>query len=151
MISANYECFPNGGPKLEPIGTNDEGRTLFILLDDFVYISKSTMCFNFTVPKGYVTDLLSIPKSLWKIFPPFEFPALFGSIVHDILYAGEIVPRKVADKIFLQAMLDAGETPWKSKAMYYAVRVFGGFTYEKHKVDQVKFIYKMFKEKNEWL
>ena len=151
MTSANYEYFPNGGPKLEPIGVNDEGRTLWKLLDDFTYVSRTIMCFNIVVPKGYVTDLLSIPKGAWKVLPPFEFPALFGSIVHDIFYAGEIIPRKVADDIFLQAMIDAGEDTWKAKTMYWSVRLFGGFTYSKHIPEEVERVRLMFKEKNKWL
>ena len=35
-----------------------------------------------TVPKGYITDMASVPRGCWAFIAPFDV----ASVVHDILY-----------------------------------------------------------------
>ena len=101
-----------------------------------------------TIPKGYVTDMASVPRGCWAFIAPFDVAR--AAVVHDILYekintqyktildsaAAEEGPatkkereayRAIADHVFLEGM-NASEPPvpsWKKYAAYWAVRIFG--------------------------
>ncbi len=92
---------------------------------------------------GYETDLASIPRPLWAVLPPAGRGSRSGyapaAVIHDWLYyarwapadtAPALVPRangrKEADDVFLAAMEALGVRPATRRAMYLAVRVFGG-------------------------
>ena len=103
-----------------------------------------------TIPKGYVTDMASVPRAIWAFIAPFDVAR--AAVVHDIMYekintqyktvnesaSAEEGPatkkereayRKIADDTFLEGM-HASEPPvasWKKYSAYYAVRVFGRF------------------------
>lgn len=79
--------------------------------------------FPITVPKGFRTDLASIPRIFWMILPPFGRYSQ-AAVIHDYLYSIKY-PRDLADKIFYESMLRYGTYKWKAKIMYYAVRIFG--------------------------
>lgn len=142
--------FPKGNPIVKPIGTNADGRTLYELVEDFQYVCDYLNGQVITIPKGYYTDFLSIPKWAQIIFPASEYPALLGAIVHDMLYEGEIFPRRVNDLIFKEAMTNARETTWKVEAMYKAVRIGGGATYKAHTKEKTEAIKRKFQEANPW-
>ena len=110
--------------------------------------STKTNQYIVTVPKGYITDMASVPRACWAFIAPFDVAR--AAVVHDILYekintqykavhesaAAEEGPatkkeretyREIADHVFLEGM-NASEPPvpaWKKYAAYYAVRVFG--------------------------
>ena len=101
-----------------------------------------------TIPKGYVTNMSSVPRGCWAFIAPFDVAR--ADVVHDILYekintqyktifesaAAEEGPatkkereayREIADHVFLEGM-NASEPPvpsWKKYAAYWAVRIFG--------------------------
>ena len=94
-----------------------------------------------TVPKGFVTDLASVPRAMWAFIAPFDVAR--AAIVHDLLYKTirqyrwkmkdkedkELVKKaKIAsDKVFLLGMHDAEpKIPgWKSYSSWMAVDLFG--------------------------
>ena len=94
-----------------------------------------------TVPKGFVTDLASVPRAMWAFIAPFDVAR--AAIVHDLLYKTirqyrwkmkdkedkELVNKaKIAsDKVFLLGMHDAEpKIPgWKSYSSWKAVDLFG--------------------------
>ena len=93
-----------------------------------------------SVPKGYITDLASVPRFCWAFIAPFDVAR--AAVVHDILYEkintaykGEKILtkhdreryRKVADDVFKEGMESAVPPvpKWKIWAAYNAVRVFG--------------------------
>lgn len=81
------------------------------------------------VPKGFKTDLASIPRLFqWLISVNGLHRA--AAILHDYLYQEkpDWCTRALADQIFLEAMKVAGETWWRRRAMYTAVRL-GGWLY----------------------
>ena len=110
--------------------------------------STKTNQYIVTVPKGYITDMASVPRACWAFIAPFDVAR--AAVVHDILYekintqykavhesaAAEEGPatkkeretyREIADHVFLEGM-NASEPPvpsWKKYAAYWAVRVFG--------------------------
>lgn len=76
------------------------------------------------VPKGFVTDLTSIPRVFWSIFPPdglYTYPA----IIHDYLYWDQKIPRENADKIFQYAMEEFKVNTASVKTIYLGVRAGG--------------------------
>jgi len=94
-----------------------------------------------TVPKGFVTDLASVPRAMWAFIAPFDVAR--AAIIHDLLYKTirqyrwkmkdkedkELIKKaKVAsDKVFLLGMHDAEpKIPgWKSYSSWKAVDLFG--------------------------
>lgn len=94
------------------------------LLEDYYYEVNG---YIIKVPKGFITDLASVPRIFWSIFPPFgDYTA--AAIVHDYLYSKENntgINRTLADKIFLFIMKELGVCLFKRTAMYKAVRIFG--------------------------
>ncbi|MBW1321839.1 DUF1353 domain-containing protein, partial [Escherichia coli] len=73
------------------------------------------------VPAGYVTDLASVPRILWSVFPPHGRYAK-AAIIHDWLYDNALRTKHEADKIFLDAMCVLGVPRWRRMLMYCAVR-----------------------------
>ncbi|ADJ61757.1 DUF1353 domain-containing protein [Herbaspirillum seropedicae] len=76
------------------------------------------------VPAGTITDLASVPRCLWAVFPPHGRYAK-AAIVHDYLYESAIGSKREADRIFLEAMVVLGVPGWRRWVMYLAVRLFG--------------------------
>lgn len=78
-----------------------------------------------TVPENFVTDLASIPPYFfWAIRPTGRHG--HAAILHDWLYWDQSCPRAVADKVFEVAMAEMNVALPVRKAMWAAVRVFGG-------------------------
>ena len=94
---------------------------------------KPTVNSSMVVPAGFVTDFASVPRVFWSIIPPW---GKYGraAILHDYLYSAGDLPRKVCDKIFLQAMVDLEVVWWRRKTMYRIVRWFGKKAWEKHRM-----------------
>jgi hypothetical protein len=80
------------------------------------------------IPAGTVTDLASVPRLLWAIFPPHGRYAK-AAIVHDYLYDQAIWSKPCADQVFLEAMEVLGVPRWRRVLMYWAVRLFGRGNY----------------------
>ena len=81
------------------------------------------------IPAGTVTDLATVPRVLWTIFPPHGRYAK-AAIVHDYLYDQAIGTKAWADCIFLEAMEVLGVPKWRRVLMYWAVRLFGEGSYQ---------------------
>ena len=80
------------------------------------------------VPAGYETDLFSVPRVLWPLFPR-DNRGRRSAVVHDWLYnSGQTrFTRADADRIFRQALADLNIGWFTRWAMYAGVRV-GGWT-----------------------
>lgn len=79
---------------------------------------------GFVIPKGFVTDFASVPKSMWNILPPLGLHNE-GALLHDYLYDNRIGTRKQADDIFLNVMLSSGVKTHVAWIMYLGVRIGG--------------------------
>jgi hypothetical protein len=100
--------------------------TYWILQRDLVYQHPKTGE-KIVVPKGFVTDLASVPRLFWTAFPPCGryTPA---AVVHDYLYWEQPrgKTREYADDVLLTAM-EESKVSWTTRnAIYRAVRA-GGF------------------------
>ena len=81
------------------------------------------------VPADYITDLASVPRVLWSVFPPHGRYAK-AAIVHDYLYANALGTKQWADRVFLEAMTVLNVPRWRRTVMYLAVRLFGRGKYQ---------------------
>ncbi len=77
-----------------------------------------------TVPAGTRTDLASIPRLLTPLLPVNDTHRA-AAVLHDYLYRTHVVSRRLADKIFRQAMEELGVSAWKRWAMWAGVRLGG--------------------------
>lgn len=104
-------------PALRPINANQ-----FELVEDWSYQAKFE---TFHLPKGFVTDLASVPKFLWWFIPSYG-NFLHAALVHDYLWA---LARKQefkfedADGIFKRILRELGVSISQRWVMYAAVRV----------------------------
>ena len=82
------------------------------------------------VPEGFETDFASIPRGLWNLFPP---TGSYGkaAVIHDFLYRMWGGSREEADRIFLEGMEVLGVNWFTRRAIYCAVRLFGGSAYRR--------------------
>lgn len=96
-----------------------------------------------TVPKGFMTDLTSIPKMMDKALPP-DGQYAPAAVVHDFLYqmtTGDIstlggrfqsvLGQFGADRVLLLAMRECGCSEVLSTAFFSAVQLAGGQFYQK--------------------
>lgn len=80
----------------------------------------------YTIPKGFQTDLASIPKIAWSIMTPAHSALIRPAIVHDWFYSKTCdYTRYQTDLIFYHMLINDGISPLKASIMYYAVRCFG--------------------------
>jgi len=80
------------------------------------------------VPKGFVTDLASVPSMFWSKYPPVGRYA-YAAIVHDYLYWYHDTTKEVADEIMVAAMRDAGTNEAAIADFHSALRLAGGFAW----------------------
>ncbi len=107
------------------IGITDDGR--WRILSPLVYSSDEFG--EIVVPRWYVTEFSSVPRlplALWLC----GNAAHAAKTVHDYLYSHGVVSRKVADRIFLDAMDASGVPSWRRYPMFFAVRLFGWMLYK---------------------
>lgn len=98
-----------------------DGTGRFQLLQDLIYHTDCKS--RYIVPRGFKTDLASIPRLVWAIFPPHDL-YLSASVLHDYFCESDWISRKNGDKIFLEAMSHSNVPKWKRLCIYLAVRLF---------------------------
>lgn len=82
------------------------------------------------VPRGFKTDLATIPRVLWSIWPPHDYYAK-AAILHDYLYENAIGSKKEADLILYEALGVLGMPKWQRKLFYWGARLLGKGNYKK--------------------
>ncbi len=107
-----------------------DGNAKYSTSEDYaIKIDEDSTLYDIMLPKGFVTDLASIPKLFWSIFPPFgnqSEPYANAAILHDYLYKqGNVFKRKTCDQIFLQAMKQTKVNGFIRYVFYFIVRLFG--------------------------
>ena len=82
------------------------------------------------IPKGFITDLSSVPKFLWSIFPPFgDF--LLAALVHDYLYVIKYKSnRRFCDEEMLYLSNNLNKNKVDNYIRYFAVRIFGWYYWD---------------------
>ena len=107
-----------------------QGRTLAVVTKPYAYVHPIYgQDVKVEVPLGFVTDFASIPSAFHFIVQPFGRHAP-AAVLHDYLYAvGQKKSRRLADRLFLNAMREAGVPALRRSIMYRMVRLFGGGGY----------------------
>jgi len=78
------------------------------------------------VPKGFATDLATIPRWYWPIISPARSDLIEASIFHDYLYTCPgTFSRIEIDSIFYQILIENGTPEYVARKMFFAVRLFG--------------------------
>jgi hypothetical protein len=87
------------------------------------------------VPKGFKTNLASVPSFCKPYLDDNDWKVRSPSIIHDWLYSAESkdlgFTRKQADATLLEAMCGLGMRKTKALLIYYTLRLFGAGNYEK--------------------
>lgn len=110
-----------GFSPLPPLDIGDRDDE-WILAGELIYVSRAGEVF--VVPRGFVTDLASIPRLLYAVIP-VNGRHRAAAILHDWLYETQRTTRAVADALFLEAMADSG-VRWSQRwVMWAGVRVGG--------------------------
>jgi len=115
--------------RLEFVGPGPRGRAIYELTTELVCTLDwdGDEGVRISVPAGYRTDLASVPRPFWSVFPPSGAYAP-AAVVHDYLCDRPCVcSRFLADAIFRELMAELGVPRWKRLAIYYAVRLYGAF------------------------
>lgn len=80
----------------------------------------------YVIPKGFTTDLASIPKPFWSFISPQFTGYVAPAILHDYLYScGNLFNRRTTDEILYSALLSEGVGRYTASKFYVAVRIFG--------------------------
>lgn len=103
-----------------------DGRPVFRTLEPFSFEMGAEGSGHFIhVPAGFETDFASVPRFLWRLFPPWgEYRK--AAVLHDYLYRTESGFTKwLGDSLFYEAMVQLKVPWWKRRLIYYAVSWFG--------------------------
>ena len=92
------------------------------------------------VPKGWQTDLASVPRLGWLFISPTDLGGVGPPLIHDLIYQlrGRLVEggfstpptkftRRAADRVFREAMRTYGVGRFKRRVAWAGVRLFGWF------------------------
>ena len=108
------------------------GAQRWLLLDDLVFQSVELNGL-LIAPRGFQTDLASIPRALWAVFPKEDVYDQ-AAVIHDGAYGHALLTRgqqrvevvkPVADRLFYEAMLACGFGKVRAQLLYRAVSLFG--------------------------
>lgn len=100
-----------------------------ILLEEYVYEINGYLI---RVPKSFITDGASVPKSLQWLYNPYG-KYINAAVVHDYLYStynNTGINRKLADKIFKFIMKETEVNKSTINKFYKAVRLFGEMSWQ---------------------
>ena len=121
---------------MEELSVKKVGKQTYILLEDIIV---NSLGYQIKLLKGFDFDAASIPKMFWSIIgSPFTGNYTTPAAIHDGLYAGEILDRKICDGIFLDLMKQYKVGYLKRYVMYLAVRLGGGKVWKEHNQEEVQ-------------
>jgi hypothetical protein len=117
---------------LTPLRIEKVSRSRWILIDSLVYESIRYRGV-FIAPRGFQTDLASIPQPLWSIIPKIGDHDM-AAVLHDAAYAHALLTRTgerihcvkhVADNLFAEALCECPIPGLRRWLMVRAVRMYG--------------------------
>lgn len=103
--------------------------------DIVVRLSEQYDNARIVIPKGFPTDLSSVPRGLWSLYAPYgDF--LLAALIHDFLYVQNIGTRARADKeMLLWSNITNPKHPINNYVRYLAVRIGGKSWWNKSKLN----------------
>jgi len=122
----------DGAAFLTTLRTEKIGAQRWLLTDDLVY-QTALLHGVLVAPRGFQTDLASIPRSLWVLFPKEDLYDQ-AAVIHDAAYGHALTTtdsarvelvKPWADRIFQEAMVASGVSPTRAALMFRLVSWFG--------------------------
>ncbi len=117
---------------LTPLRFEKVGPQSWLLIDDLEFASDA-LDRVVIAPRGFQTDLASIPRFLWAVFPKVDkWDA--ASVIHDAGYAGALtntdgdritLTKYQCDRLFLEGCRVLQVNGFIAWLMYGMVRLFG--------------------------
>src|SRR5262249_32946301 len=107
---------------------------MYYLLDPISWTPNADQATRFSavqVPKGFVSDLASIPQAFYSLLRP-DGTYAYAAIIHDYLYWTQTVKRETADDILKNSMEDFDVTPVTIRTIFTAVRAAGQFAWDQN-------------------
>lgn len=105
------------------LSQNSDGKTWTVVFP--LSFHSDVLASTITVPAGFQTDLASVPRFLWAVYPPFG-KYTEAAIVHDYLYTWQPCTRAQADSVLMEGMQTLGVSWLSRQIIYDNVRAFGG-------------------------
>lgn len=102
-----------------------ENGTKYELMEEFEYYLEEDKEYKITIPKGFITDLASVPRILYTLIPPFGRYSK-SCVLHDYLcclFFQNKITRKRADYIFKESMQAVGVKKRYIYTLYFGVRL----------------------------
>ena len=106
----------------------EHGR-MWLIESPLVYESDIPDVGTITVPAGFICDMNSIPRFLWWISPPTDFPE--AGVIHDFGYRYKLWPRQTVDAIYREALEVLGAGGFRRFLRYWGVRIGGSSAYKR--------------------
>ena len=107
---------------------------IYFLLDPISWTPNENQASRFQavqVPKGFVSDLASIPRAFYSLLRP-DGTYAYAAIIHDYLYWTQSVNRKTADEILKNSMEDFEVGPATIRTIFTAIRAAGEFAWNQN-------------------
>lgn len=89
------------------------------------------------VPRGFVTDLTSVPKSL-RSFVSVVGPYVRAAVLHDYLFWTQGCTRGQADRIMYYAMIDSGTPQRKARKIYRGLKIGSERAYRNNQAERAQ-------------
>ncbi len=108
------------------------GPQRWLLVTD-LYFSSDYLRGVVIAPRGFQTDLASIPRFFWRVYPPVGSYDK-AAVIHDAGYGNALVTengdrifatKQLSDRLFLEGMNAESVPSMTAWPMYQAVVVFG--------------------------
>ena len=114
------------------------GDRYWVVTHPFKYQILNTAS-HVTIPKGFVTDLTSVPRVLWSFgLDPID-TYLAAAVIHDYLYWDQRCEKSEADDILKLAMIESEVPGVKRWLVFQGVSLFGAGSFaENAKLKQSK-------------
>ena len=126
-----------------------DGRRWRVIESYRFYSGEAGTSIFVEVPRGFITDLASIPRAIRWLVPKVGRDSA-ASAVHDVLYrigavitAIEVegiehtsstpISRGVADSIYHQALVASKVGAWRRKLLYHGVSTFGWIAWNRYR------------------
>jgi hypothetical protein len=78
--------------------------------------------FSITIPAGFSTDGVSVPRISWIFMPHWGHTITRAAMLHDYLIRESVVPSKKADQLFFEAMTVLGASTKLKYLLWLSVR-----------------------------
>jgi hypothetical protein len=87
------------------------------------HIGMAESGIKITVPRGFKTNLASVPRPLWWLLPPHHPRYAAAAVLHDYLCAWAGFNHVIADAVFYEAMRVLGVGRFRETIMWAGARL----------------------------